>query len=48
MNYSIRTLHNGRVYEAFTREYDAAVLVFEALFDQGLRPELWQGSTKLR
>jgi len=48
MTYLIRILHNGRVYEAFTNDHAAAILVFEALADKGLTPELWHGSSRLR
>jgi hypothetical protein len=46
--YTIRWEHNGRVHYLSCEPHDTAIMTFEALFDKGYRPELWQGATKLR
>jgi hypothetical protein len=46
--YSIQWLHYGRMHYCRVETWNAAIMIFEALFDKGYRPELWDGSTKLR
>lgn len=50
MAYLIRFVRNGRIHEVHIRQsqHDTAIMVFEALFDKGFNPELWQGASKLR
>lgn len=49
MSYCIRVHHNGVVYETFAIDYNAAIVVFEALFrDYGAGVSLWKGAEKLR
>jgi len=48
VKYMIRLVHRGRIHEMWFNEHDTAIIAFEALFDTGYRPELWQGLTKLR
>jgi hypothetical protein len=48
MRYCIRVHANGRICEAFARDYESAVVMAEGIEKLGLPVSVWQGAKLMR